>query len=179
MHKKLFITLLFAYFLNISSIWATTNFATIDLEYILKNSLAAKGVLSELNNNKKSYQLEIEQKNKSLEKEYNNLKKQASVLSEEVIKSKEKKLMNNIQKLEQSVQKKQKKLQSDYLKTLAIIEQEIIAIVKKLAQKNSYNMVITKSNLLYYDDNLNISDQVVKILNKKLPKIKLSDFNKK
>lgn len=179
MHKKLFFTLLLTYFFNISFLWANTNIAVVDLEYILKNSLAAKEVLNELNNKKKSYQLEIEKKNKALEKEYNNLKNQASVLSTEVIKNKEQELMVNIQKLEQNVQNKQKKLQSDYLKTLAIIEQEIIIIVKNIAQKNDYNIVVTKNNLLYYDNNIDISKQAVKVLNQKIPKIKLSDFNKK
>ena len=39
-------------------------------------------------------------------------------------------------------------------------------------------MVITKDNLLYSNAELDISNQVVKILNKKLPKIKLSDSQK-
>jgi outer membrane protein len=175
MYKKISLTVIFICFFNISNLFAQLSVTTIDLKYVLKNSLAAKHALTELNTVRENYQLEITKKNKSLEQQYNDLTKQARVLSESALKDKQKELMSNVTRLEKNVQIKQKKLQSDYLQSLSIIEKEIIVIVKNIAQEKKYNLVITKDNLLYSDKKLDISDQVVKVLNKNLPKIKLSN----
>lgn len=176
MYKKILLTFLFICYFNVAHATSQANIAIIDLKYVLKNAIAAEHALNRLNLEKEQYQKEIEKQNKLLEQQYNDINKQATVLSESVLKNKQKELMSNISKLEKNVKNKQTKLQSDYLKTLSIIEKEIITIVNEIAQEQRYDMVITKDNLLYSDPKFNISAKVVKLLNKKLPKIQLSDI---
>lgn len=152
----------------------TTNIAIIDIKKVLSSSLAAKSILDDLNNKMVEYQSEIDTNSKALQTEQELLKEQSAVLTKDAISEKQQKIFHKLQLLEKDVAKKKENLQSAYIKTLQEIEQKIIAIVQDISKKNDYNIVLTKENLLYYQNLTDISEKVVNLLNKQLPKIELS-----
>lgn len=146
----------------------------IDVKKVLSDSLAAKSILKDLNDKMAEYQVEINKKSTALQKKHDMLKEQSNVLAENVVNEKQQEIFQQLKLLEKDVKKKKEKLQSAYVTTLQKIEAKVMEIIEVISKKNDYNMVLTRENLLYYQNLTDISGEVISRLNSELPKIKLS-----
>ena len=67
----------------------------------------------------------------------------------------------------ENVSKQRSKARTELLKNLN-------PIIEEYMKKNNIRMVIDKKSLLLADENLNITDEIISLLNKKLKSIKLN-----
>ena len=170
MCKKFFIFLLFFF--------VTTNlFADlphyIDFKFILNESNAGKKAQDHLKNKFNKGIENIDKKKKSLQEEERKIIDQKKLIKPEEYKEKVNKLRTKVQSLQkernqllETVSKQRNKAKTELLKALN-------PIISNYMKEKKIRMVIDKKNLLLADETLDITKEIIGLLNKKLKSIKL------
>jgi len=155
---------------------ANLNVAVIDVEEVLKNSTVVKYVKEKIASKEKIYQAEIDKEQKKLEKEFNRIKSKQSVLSDSAKKEEERKFAEKFNKLKSELDAKQKSLKKAYLESMTQIDKKVNEIVADISKSNNIDLILPSSQIISYQDELDISPLVLKRLNKDLKKVKIN-FN--
>ena len=173
MCKKFFIFLLFFF--------VTTNlFADlphyIDFKFILNESNAGKKAQDHLKNKFNKGIENIDKKKKSLQEEERKIIDQKKLIKPEEYKEKVNKLRTKVQSLQkernqllETVSKQRNKAKTELLKALN-------PIISNYMKEKKIRMVIDKKNLLLADDALDITKDIINLLNKNLKLLNLIKF---
>ena len=167
--KKIFFLLFF--FFNFESLYAENNFAYININHILNNSIVGKSITEHINKIKEIKLKEFESTEKKLaEKEQNILKKKNIIDNEEFSKEVDmlKKEINeyNITKKKFIRELDEKKI--EYTKEILNV---LNTIISKYVEENSIQMVFSKKDIVIAKKDLDITNPVMDLLNNKLTKI--------
>lgn len=146
---------------------------TVDVQKVVKNASAAKRALDEIKKQRDEFQTEINKQEESLKKKDQDLTKQKGVLSAEAFEQKRKALQKDILTVQQGVQKKRSVLDAGYNKVLAEIQKNVLDIIKTLAKERGFDVALPSSQVLYSNEALDVSDEVLKRLNDQLPKVSI------
>lgn len=145
----------------------------VNIKRILDESKAAKDLSSQIEKKKSTYQAQITAKEEKLKKEEESLIQQKNVLSKEALTEKQKQFIDEINGARKDIAQKKIKLDNGYKKALADIQKAVKDIVEELAVEKGFNIAVPTSQLIYATADLDISDEVLARLNKKLPKVNL------
>tara|TARA_B100001175_G_C19440132_1_gene605809 strand:- start:236 stop:748 length:513 start_codon:yes stop_codon:yes gene_type:complete len=167
--KKFFIVIIiFTFFFKFN---AKAEIAYIDLNYILKSSEVGKF----LNNYIKNIQLEYEQKYKSIEDDIINKEKlliaQQNILNEEDFENKLKDLGNEVKKYRTEKQSSYESLKQFKIDNTKEILKILNPIITNFVNLNSISIVIPKKNIIVGKKNLDITDQIIMLLNNNVKKL--------
>lgn len=146
----------------------------IDVEYIVSNSLASQQVKQMIKVEVDKFQLDMKEKQQIISKQEQDLKAKAQVLSADVIQEEQKKIVAQFKVFESELAEKKNTLDKKYNDFLLEIQTHIQKIVVEIAEANNYPVVVAKSSLIYALQSLDISDEVVLLLNKRIPEL---DYN--
>ncbi len=171
MNKKiLFLFLLF--FLGTNSISADTPYF-LDFKYILNNSDAGKKAQTFLKNKLEKGIKSLKNKEVKIQEEEKKIIQQKKLISAEEYKKKVADLRKKVSLLQKerntlldSVAKQRTKARNELLRNLN-------PIIKEYMNEKKIRMVVDKKSLLLADENLNITDDIMKKLNSKLKSINL------
>lgn len=146
----------------------------LDFKYILNQSDAGKKAQTFLKNKLEKGIKDIQTKEKAIQAEEKKIIQQKKVVSAEEYKKKVTTLRNKVSSLQKerqnllnSVATQRRKARNELLKNLN-------PIVKTYMNDNNIRMVLDKKNLLLADENLDITKEIIKLLNNKLKTINLN-----
>ena len=146
----------------------------LDFKYILNQSDAGKKAQTFLKNKLDDGAKSLKKKEKAIQEEEIKIIKQKKVISAEEYKKKVTDLRNKVQSLQKErnlllseVSKKRSKAKTELLKTLN-------PIIKEYMKEKNIRMVLDKKSMLLADESLDITQDIVKMLNSKLKSIKLN-----
>ncbi len=146
----------------------------LDFKYILNQSEAGKKAQAYL---KKSLNVgikKIKDKEKSIQEEEKKIIKQKKVISAEEYK----KQVTNLRTKVASLQKERNELLDRIAKQRSKARNELLKnlnpIIQEYMQKNNVRVVLDKKSLLLADEKLDITKEIIELLNKKLKSIKLN-----
>ena len=170
--KKITITILICFFsFNYSS--ADTPYF-LDFKMILNESVAGKKAQTFLKNKLDKGFKELNSKRDKILDEEKKIVQQKKIISSDEYKKKISELRTNVSSLQkqrneliQSVGKQRAKAKSELLKSLN-------PIVKNYMKEKKIRMVVDKKNVLLADENLDITKDIIVLLNQKLKSIKLN-----
>lgn len=145
--------------------------AVVNVQKIMHDSTAAKSATEQLEKKQKSFQDELKKKDEALQKEEQELAKQKSVLSKEAFEEKTRSFRGKVTDIQKEVQSKKALLDTAYARALGDIQKAVTDIIAELAKEKSFSLAVPTSQLLYADEKLDISAEVLSRLNKKLPKL--------
>lgn len=148
--------------------------ATVNIQAIMKDSTAAQDVREQLEKKQKSFQDEISKKEDELQKENQELGHEQSVLSKPAFEKKAEAFRSKATKAQKEVQSKKALLDSAFERSIGQIQKAVTDIITDMAKEKGFTVAIPTSQVLYADPKLDITDEVLKRLNQKLPKIKVS-----
>ncbi|MBT4922571.1 MAG: OmpH family outer membrane protein [Rickettsiales bacterium] len=143
----------------------------IDVEYIVGKSKASQQVKDRIKVEVDKFQASMQEKQSIISKQEESLKSRGQVLSPEVLQQEQEKIVAQFKVFEAELTEKKKNLDKTYSDFLAEIQSHIQKVVIELAEQNNYKAVVTRSSLVYAAQSLNISDDVVILLNKRVPSI--------
>ena len=167
--KKIFFLLFF--FLNFESLCAENNFAYININHILNNSIVGKSITEHINKIKEIKLKEFESTEKKLaEKEQNILKKKNIIDNEEFSKEVEM-LKNEINEYNITKKKFIRELDEKKIEYTKEILNVLNTIISKYVEQNSIQMVFSKKDIVIAKKDLDITNPVMDLLNNKLTKI--------
>ncbi len=146
----------------------------LDFKYILNQSDAGKKAQTYLKKKLNDGIKNLQSREKAIQEEEKKIIQQKKVISAEEYKKKVTSLRNKVATLQKernnlldNIAKQRSKARTELLKNLN-------PIIKEYMAEKKIRMVVDKKSLLLADQNLNITDEIVKRLNKKLKSIKLN-----
>lgn len=151
--------------------FAEEKIAVVNIQQIMRDSGAAKSVREQLQNKQKSFQSELDAKEKALQKEDQELVKQQANLSKEAFEQKVNSFRQKAMSARQEIQNKKAQLDKGFQGALNQIQTTTLDIVKEVASEKGYNIVLSSSQVLYNGPNMDITGEVLARLNKKLPNV--------
>ena len=148
--------------------------AIIDTELIMKESLAGKSLikqLSKIDNGNKKYFLKYETKLK-VEKE--KISAQINILSKEEYDKKVSILNNDFKKYQEEVKNKIVLTKSKRDLGIKKILSELNILLSQYSNENKLTFVIDQKNIVIGRSDLNITNQILKLMDLKLKKVSLN-----
>lgn len=167
--RSFFSVVLFTFTLGLSLPSYAERIAVIDTQMVLNQSIIGKAAKANVEEQVKKAQLRLSSMKADFEKQRADLEKQSAILSGSALDARREAL----EKKGLEVQRKYSDAQEELAKTneeqIKRVIQEIKAVVEELADDREYAFVIEKDRqtVLYSSDRIDISAEVVKILDKK------------
>ena len=170
--KKHLISLLAIFTIVTSSAYAG-GIAVLDVEKIVKESKAMRDIQRKVNKKQDGYQKLVTKKQKALEKEQNRIESKKSVLSESALKKEIQSFEKKVEELKDFVDRRQNSLKKASIDGMSTVNDEIKEIISELAEERNLDIIVPAAQALYFKDALNISEEVLKRLDKKITKVKI------
>ncbi len=136
----------------------------VDLQKALNLSAAGKDAKEKIKTKVQGYDAEVKKRQEDLKKLKEDLEKQAMLLSEEARGAKERDYQQKVkeyQRFTKDIQETLQQTDADY--TRKILE-SLLVVVQDVGKKNGYTLILekTESSLVYADESIDITDQVIK-----------------
>lgn len=148
--------------------------AVINMEYLASESSAAKDIKDQIKKIQDKYQQKISEKEEMMMKKEKELGEQASILSKEALLEKQDEFHKELIEIKKEIRVKKIELNQILKQALSELQQKILLIVKDISKENNISLVLPVSQIIYGDDLVNITEKVLKKLNKELPKININ-----
>ena len=169
--KKEFLTLFFI-FLLITPVNADVPYY-LDFKYVLNQSVAGKKAQDFLKNKLEKGINDLKKQEKSIQDEEKKIIQQKKIIKPEEYKSKVEALRNKVSKLQAQRSKLLESTANQRNTARKELLKNLNPIIKDYMKEKGIRMVVDKKSLLLADQNLDITKDIIEILNKKLKSINL------
>ena len=169
--KKKFLTLFFI-FLLITPVNADVPYY-LDFKYVLNQSVAGKKAQYFLKNKLEKGINDLKKQEKSIQDEEKKIIQQKKIIKPEEYKSKVEALRNKVSKLQAQRSKLLESTANQRNTARKELLKNLNPIIKDYMKEKGIRMVVDKKSLLLADQNLDITKDIIEILNKKLKSINL------
>lgn len=178
MMNRLFLTLTAALLLAFTAngALAETKLAVVNIQQIMRESKAAESIREQMKAKQKGFQEELDKREKDLQSEDQELAKQRSVLSQEAFEKKYQEFRKKAADAQKEVRTKRAALDKGFTQALGDIQKKVLEIVEGISKDKGFNAVISTSQMLYADPDLDITTEVLEKLNSDMPKLTVN-FN--
>ena len=174
---KVFAIIISSFFLTIvtsADNFPHTSIGVLDLNRVLLDAKAAKKAADEIDKIAKDIEKELIKSDEDMIKEQNKLVEAQSIMAPEAFELKR-------QEYEEKVQNYNIERQNKLISVEKLIESSRNEILDKLkpiledmSEKKGITVILEKGTVLLNADTMDITDEVIKVLNKELPKIEVS-----
>lgn len=150
-----------------------SDIAVVNLEGVMRTAKAAKSVQEQIDKFRKEYQDEISDEEEKLHKRDKELADQRSILAPEAFEQERRSFQKEVAGVQRDVQIKRAQLDRAYAKAASKIQLTISKIVGDYAKEKGFKLILPSSQILYGEEALNISEEVLKRLDNELPKVEV------
>jgi Skp family chaperone for outer membrane proteins len=171
--KKNIIFFIFFFFISNNNTLADNSISFIDVDYIYSNSIIGKKINDKLNTESTKIKEELSNYQKEIQDEKDKLINQKKIISDEEFKKKTIDLEKKIQKYNMIISKKNKAFTKFKNETKGLFLKKLMNIVEEYVEANSIQLILKKENIIIGINNLDISNDILKLLNEKINDINL------
>ncbi len=143
----------------------------VNVAKIMQESKAASSVRSQLQSKQKSFQSELDSKEKALLAEDQGLVKEKDTASKEDFEKKVKTFREKAATAQREVAQKKAQLDKAFTMALEEVQKNVLDVTKQVAAEKKLPLVVSSAQVLYSDDSLDITNEVLKRLDSKLPSV--------
>lgn len=149
--------------------------AVIDAQRINRDAQALKTARQQLEQFRFSFQSEIVKEEEKLRAEDQELARQRSVLTPEVFEQRRQAFQGKVIELQRRIQERSQSLDKMLGGVRDQVTQEVVGIMKQLSTERGFNMVLDRAQLqMPVADNFDITTEVLKRLDQRLPSVKVA-----
>ncbi|MBP2298573.1 OmpH family outer membrane protein [Azospirillum picis] len=148
--------------------------AVIDVQKIMQESNASKGITKSFETLRDSYQKEISALEDKLRKNEDELRKQQTVLSPEALASKRRDFEKQVSEVQKTVQTRKRALETALNEAMAVVHKTMVEVVADISRERGANLVLARQQFVLVDTQLDVTDTVLERVNKKLPQVALN-----
>lgn len=146
-------------------------FATLNVQRILRDAKAVKSIRKQIATFGVAFEGEIEKEREKLRKSNQELSRQRTILAPEVFAEKRREFEQRVVEVQRIVQKRQRDLDKSRADALKKVNKTYVKIIDKMAKKRNLIMIIRKVQTAYASPKLDITNEVLEILDKKQPTV--------
>lgn len=169
---KFFFSLLISFFLFIGSSLANESIRFININYIVNNSDAGVSLNKIIKDKTKKIESDLKDLAKKLEEKKNKIVSQKNILKKEEFNKLVKDYEKEVEIFNELRNKKQTNFDSFRVKSKKKILDLLNPIITDFLQSNSIKILLQKEKIIFGDDNLDITEKILRIFNDKHKKIK-------
>ncbi|MCE3233193.1 MAG: outer membrane protein [Rickettsiaceae bacterium] len=151
----------------------SNDIAVVDIQRVLQDANAAKDIRDQIKVLRDKYQADISKEEEDLRKAEQKLTEQKSILSQDAFKDKREEFKNKLNKAQRDVQEKRTQLDASLNDSIGQVQKVVFDIISEIAKEKGFKLAVPTSQILYSEDSMNITDEVLQRLNKKLPTVKV------
>jgi Skp family chaperone for outer membrane proteins len=145
--------------------------AVIDFGIILQNSAAAKSVREQIDKQSQAYQAEFNKRETDLRNTEQDLVRQRSVLSPDAFADKRRQLESQVADFQRQTNSRKDQLQQAFDGGMREVQNNVAQILAQVKVERSVNLIFQANALASNDDNLDLTSEVLKRLDQKLPRV--------
>ena len=174
-YEKIIKIITLVIFLSISSlVKAEQKTVYIDIDMIMKNSLAGKSISKQLEKINKSNLINFKKSEDDLRSEEKQIVSQKNVLSETEYSKKVSLLRKKISDYNENKKKMVNSLNKKQITAQASLINSLTPILADYSKENLITMIISKKNIIMGKNELDITKDILKIVDNKIKKIDLN-----
>ena len=149
--------------------------AVVDYQRILRDSRAARSIREQVEVRRKLYLDQLSKQEQQLAEEDKALAAQRSVLTPDAFAKKRREFEAKVLELQKLGQERRRQL--DNVATLALnqVRQTLIELVGAMSEQRGFNLVLPSSELLLFSPKIDLTEEVLGSLDKKLPSVKVPE----
>lgn len=146
----------------------------VDIQAILQESGAAKGIQKQLDAQRETYQKEIASQEERLRAAEQELTKQRAVLSADAFAQKRREFEKQVGDVQRAVQTRRRALDQASQEAMNQVRSTAFEIVTGIASERKATLVLPRHQVLLVEKGLDVTDAVMERLNKRLPAVKVT-----
>jgi outer membrane protein len=170
---KKFLIILFILLNQVNFVYADVNIVFVDLNKIMTTSKPGSSILENLNKKNNQFLNNFKKDEKKLKDDEIKLISQKNILSEEEFQSKVKKLKIEINTYNENRKKTIKDFNIFKAETTNKFTKMINSIFIKYSNDKSISMIFDKKNMIIGKSELDITDEIIKIVNNEIKEFKI------
>jgi Skp family chaperone for outer membrane proteins len=148
--------------------------ATIDLNRVYRDAAAGKNIQSQINSFAAAYRSDTEKAEAELRNAEKELASTRGKLPPEAFAEERSKLEKRVQEYQQRVQQRRRALTQLKSQGLQQVEAALKQVVDELREERSLNLILRSEQIAYADSSLDVTDEVLRRLDQKLPNVQIS-----
>lgn len=149
-----------------------TKMAVVNMQEIIKQSKAATKLRDQLEAQKNTLQKDLSKEEGGLRDQEKELADKRGVLSADAFEQKRRDFQDKVAAFQKKAQERFRDLEQIAGLGNSQIRKTMQETVDEISSKNGYSVVFPAGELLFSDKSLDITDQVLKTLDQKLPEVK-------
>lgn len=150
--------------------------AVVDVESILEHSLAIQHIKKSINRISDQIQSEMSVKELQLKKVEADLIKERGILDSEEFEKKVLVFNKKVSETQQEMQRKKNALEQAHAAAISEVHNNTIAVISELSKKYGFNIVFPSTQVLFVENDLNITLEVISNLNERLKVVEVKYY---
>ncbi len=146
----------------------------VDVQRVLRDAKAAKSVRPEMEKLRKAFQAQVKNQEQALRTAEQALAQQRAILSREAFAEKRRAFSEQASEAQRAVQDQRRELDKAFNETKNIILENLIQVAQNVAKARKLNIVMEKRFVFISARALDITDEVLAGLDKRLPAIAIT-----
>lgn len=156
------------------AVQAQSKIAVVDIEKLLNESKAGQSIAQQIKAKQEAFQKEFSAKEKELIDAQKKLVDDKKSLSAEDFSKKRKEFEEKLIETRKQFQKRRTDLDRALSSALMELRKNVVETTAAVADKQGYDVVVTRDSVVIADKSLDVTNQVLTDLNAKIDNIKLS-----
>lgn len=153
---------------------AGTAIVVTDVVTILREAQAVQGIRTQIERQRNAYQAELQKQENELRSADQELAKQRALLSPEAFAQRRRELEKRVSDAQQSVQDRRRNLDTGFNTAMQKVNDAMVQVIGEIVQEKNYQIVLTKTQVVIVQTALDITPEVMRRLNRKLPTVTVS-----
>ncbi|MHA1599518.1 MAG: OmpH family outer membrane protein [Alphaproteobacteria bacterium] len=142
--------------------------AIIDVQKVLRESVAVKSLTIKIEAERKKYQQELRTREDSLRAADQELTRQRTILSTEAYTQKRQELEQQVGQLQRQVQERKKGLDQIFGKGMSQVQNELANVAKEIAEERGLDLILSRATVVIVKPEFDLSNEALKRLNARL-----------
>ena len=169
----IFFFLIFFVFTSNNTTLAEINISFVDVDYIYSNSKIGKKIDNKLKSEKQKINDKLTSYQKNIKDEKEKLINQKKIISEEKFKNQAIDLEKQIKKYNKLISDNNNSFIKYKTEIKSLFLKKLMNIVREYAEVNSIQLILNKKDIIIGQNDMDISNDILKLVNKKMNDIKL------
>jgi outer membrane protein len=149
----------------------------VDMQRVLQESKAGKMIQSQMQQQVTTYQKTLAQQDQELAATQQDLQRQQSILAQDAFAVKVKEFEQRVSEASKRAQEAQQTLSESRNEAVSKVDSAMLQVINGLAKERGANLIVNRGAVVMFDVRMDVSDEVIKRLDEKLPAVTVS-FNR-
>ncbi len=149
----------------------------VDMQRVLQESKAGKTIQSQMQQQVSTYQKSLAKQDQDLAATQQDLQRQQSILAQDAFALKVKEFEQRVNDASKRAQEAQQTLSDSRNEAVGKVDTAMLQVIDGLAKERGANLILNRGAVVMFDVRMDVSDEVIKRLDEKLPAVTVS-FNR-